>query len=448
MSKNLYLHKLLSNRYLCVVWDNVFKHVHRLHIESDEKETISYYNVYLGQVSKIAESINGYFVNFKEDSGLLPTQQKLSIGDYVLVQVKKKSSGYKKCLLSENILLRGNLVVLITNKPNGKVKKSLKIKAVPSSILQYLYKVKLPYSIILRKTGLKIPVIEVIREARFLQLLWESCLLSKEKRISKGKTGLILKIPNNPLMEFIAQESQEVNQVFVNSKTNENLVKMIGRVKLSKYLTIPNNLISHLSSLLSNFVKINNQGSMIVDKTEGGWFIDINTGVSKEKIDSRDNFLVTNMDSIKFIYERMVSQNISGIIIIDFVSMNNEWDIIKVEDSLRKFMLRDFSFSKLDPIQEHCTCLLFRQAKSNYNFLIDDVKAVLTLLKLERLMYQRQSAIIDCPTVREVNLVLEKVLCKKTLLNLRFSNVKVNLTIENEGNKLNEIKVKGESLTR
>ena len=441
MSRHLYLHKLLSNKYLCIVWDNVFKYIHRLYIETGE-EKISYYNVYLGQVSKLAESINGYFIDFKEDSGLLPTQQKLSIGDYVLVQVKKRSSGFKKCLLTENILLRGNLIVLITNNTNGKVKKSVKIKSIPSSILQYLHKVKLPYSIILRKVALKVPIIEVIREIRYLQLLWESCIFLKNKKISQKKIGLTLKVPNNSLNEFIAQESQEVNQVLVNSESDRSLTQMIRGMKLTKYLNMPNIITSHLSFLLHNFVKINDQGSMVIDKTEGGWFIDINTGIPK-KIDPKDNFLITNRDSVKFIYERMVSQNISGIIVIDFVSMDNSWDVIKIEDNLRKFMLKDFSFSKLDSIQEHCTCLLFRQAKSSYNFSNEDIKSVLVLLKLEKLT--QQSIVIDCSSIEEVNLILKKVLCQETLLNIRNSHIKLNLTLDS---KSNEIKVKNESLTR
>lgn len=414
-----------------------------MYIETDEEEKISYYDVYLGQVSKLAESINGYFINFKEDSGLLPTQQKLSVGDYVLVQVKKRSSGFKKCLLTENILLRGNLVVLITNNTNGKIKKSVKIKSIPSSILQYLHKVKLPYSVILRKVALKVPIIEVIREIRYLQLLWESCLLLKNKRISQKKVGLTLKVPNNSLSEFIAQESQEVNQVLVNSESDRSLTQMIRGMRLTRYLNMPNIITSHLSFLLHNFVKINDQGSMVIDKTEGGWFIDINTGVPKKKIDPRDNFLITNGDSIKFIYERMVSQNISGIIVIDFVSMDNSWDVIKIEDNLRKFMLKDFSFSKLDSIQEHCTCLLFRQAKSSYNFSSEDIKSVLVLLKLEKLT--QQSVVIDCSSIEEVNLILKKVLCQETLLNVRNFNIKLNLTLDG---KSNEIKVKNESLVR
>lgn len=120
---------------------------------------------------KTAESVNGYFIDFKEDCGLLPTQRKLAINDWVLVQVKKRSSGYKKCLLSDNILLRGNLLALITSKPYGKIKKSLKIKSVPTSLLKYLHRMQLPYSIILRKASLKVDQVKVVREARFLSLL-------------------------------------------------------------------------------------------------------------------------------------------------------------------------------------------------------------------------------------------------------------------------------------
>lgn len=95
-----------------------------------------------------------------------------------------------------------------------------------------------------------------------------------------------------------------------------------------------------INRALDRKVWLKSGGYVVIDETEALTSIDVNTGKYVGSINLEDTVLRTNIEAAKEIAKQLRLRNIGGIIIIDFIDMNNEYneqEVLKIlEDELKK----------------------------------------------------------------------------------------------------------------
>ena len=83
-----------------------------------EKNKVDIGNIYIGVVKNVVKNINGAFVEFDQDEiGFLSMRHRqYKAGDEVLVQIKKEATEEKRPMLSDQIELTGEYLVLTSDK--------------------------------------------------------------------------------------------------------------------------------------------------------------------------------------------------------------------------------------------------------------------------------------------------------------------------------------------
>jgi ribonuclease G len=142
--------------------------------------------------------------------------------------------------------------------------------------------------------------------------------------------------------KFIINDSQQYTKVL-------ELVEMIspslkGRVEyfskdynLFEYYRIE----SKINRALSRKVWLKSGGYLVMDQTEALAVVDVNTGKYTGSSNLEDTVLKTNMEAAKEIAKQLRLRDIGGIIIIDFIDMNEQQHQQMVLDALRQYLKRD-----------------------------------------------------------------------------------------------------------
>jgi ribonuclease G len=146
------------------------------------------------------------------------------------------------------------------------------------------------------------------------------------------EVGLVYQVPN--LLESISQECFQIhaNKLFLNKGSQELAEKIrknipspaliIERVEFEEVNLLKEFSINEqLSEALSTKVKLSCGGSIVIEKTEALTSIDVNMGSAVEaKISEQE----LNMHAAKIIAQQLRLRNLSGIIIVDFISLRSE----------------------------------------------------------------------------------------------------------------------------
>ena len=101
---------------------------------------------------------------------------------------------------------------------------------------------------------------------------------------------------------------------------------------------------THLSELLSRKVWLKSGAYLIIDKTEAMYVIDVNSGKNVTKKESAEYIYQINLEAANEIMRQMRLRNLAGMILIDFINMEEQRFIDALLQELRVL-------AKKDPIQ-------------------------------------------------------------------------------------------------
>lgn len=324
-------------------------------------------NIYIGKVQNIVANIGAAFIDiggtncyydlsqaeyaiFTRKTGKKP----LCIGDELIVQVSKEAVKTKAPTVSSNISFTGRYAVLTSG--NTRIGASAKIpRALREEYKERLKDLKNEnYGIIVRTNAKDAPFEIVLDEIQKLQRRFEqlreiasyrtcySCLDMAEKPyISDLKNvyteGLLEVVTDN--MELY----EEIKEYFQKEQP-EQLEKLRlyndPLLSLSKLYSVQ----TTLERAMSERVWLKHGGYLVIQPTEALTVIDVNSGkcVSKKKSDLA--YLNINLEAAKEIAKQLRLRNLSGIILVDFINLDDEEAMQQLLKEFRRYLL-------VDPIQ-------------------------------------------------------------------------------------------------
>lgn len=367
--------------------------------DDDESIKANEGNIYCGIVRDLLPGMQSAFVDIGEDKNafihikdVIPkvsnvtgnkdeNLEKYKIKDYlkvnmpVLVQVKKSEENLKGARVSTHISITGRLSVLMINvdfitvsqKIENKEERA-RLKKLASEILSELNEDS-KYGLILRTSAEGKEKAEIEKDVADLIEIWKKIKAAYDENLQDKRPQLIFQNYDVISKFLVSVLETDVDRVIVNSKNTYETVleylKKIGKENVevvlneNEDLTQMHDIAGQIEELKERKIWLKCGGFITIDKTEALTAIDINSGkFTGKKNSSKENTIYkVNQEATVEIAKQLRLRNISGIIVIDYIDMEEEQDRKNIMNLLEKELKKDRSktqvmgFTKLDLLE-------------------------------------------------------------------------------------------------
>lgn len=285
-------------------------------------------------------------------------QEVMKKGQVLLVQVTKEERGNKGASFTTYISLAGKYCVLMPNKSlqNGVSRKisnadeRRRLKNIISQLTQNSNNEKGLSSIIARTAAIGHTTLEIKRDCDYLVRLWnkirETTLRSTAPCFIHEEEGIIQKtirdIFNHTVQELIIQGSDAYQSALKFMK--DILPAEVDKVKEYKNkipIFTKFSVEDQLSNLYQPIVSLPSGGYIVINPTEALISIDVNSGKATSERNIEETALKTNLEAAKEISRQVKLRDLSGLIIIDFIDMEEGRHRKIIERSLKEYLSRD-----------------------------------------------------------------------------------------------------------
>ncbi len=318
-------------------------------------------NIYVGRVSNILKNISAVFVDISKDlSCYFPLEdykgeKALCVGERVLVQVTKDKIKTKQPTVSTNLTLTGNYVVVSSSGVVG-VSNKIKDSDTRKRLHTYVDRAKdilredktykeeqfASFGGILRTSAEAATEEEVVTEiVKLYKKLLEILFLGT----TRANYTMLYKAPSLYLDRFAKLSSDGISVITDNEEIyNELTTNNIANVSLytdSYEITKKYRFDHHLDKALSKNAYLRCGGYLVIEPTEAMTVIDVNSGKAIKGNGNQEKILEINKEAAAELARQLRLRNLSGIIIIDFISMKSEIHQKELLDYLRNCLKED-----------------------------------------------------------------------------------------------------------
>ena len=283
----------------------------------------------------------------------------LKQGQEILVQIAKEPIAKKGARITSHIALPGRFLVFMPTVNHVGVSRKIESDEERLRLKRILISEKGEASggFIVRTAADGASEEELRADLRFLISLWSDI---KQREESSKAPALIYHDLN--LIERVLRDqvSDNFSTIWVDSEAEyERIVRFLNRfqpslVRRVKLYTKETPLFEHfgiqdeISKALKSKVWLKSGGSIVINQTEALVAIDINTGKYVGKTARlEDTILKTNLDAIPEIVRQIRLRDLGGIIVIDFIDMDERKNRHKVMAALEEALKADRAPSKV-----------------------------------------------------------------------------------------------------
>lgn len=321
-------------------------------------------NIYVGKVQNIVKNIHAAFIEIADgimcyyslDDKADPvfTNPKkdsvMKIGDEVIVQVSKEGMKTKLPSVSSNLNFTGRYLVLTSQRKelgfSGKLNKEEKKR-----IREFL-EGEMPENagIIVRTNARNAKKEEILEELKNLQTRYETLLKKGHSRVcfsllEEHMPDYLQTLQNvyTQTLDEIVTDNPEVFQAVQNYLNCYGEYEIPLRFYEDKLLPLSKlySLESVLERSLQERVWLKSGGFLVIQPTEAFVCIDVNTGKFSGKKEIQETFRKINLEAAKEIAWQLRLRNLSGIILIDFINMENQEDKKELLHTLQAYLNQD-----------------------------------------------------------------------------------------------------------
>jgi ribonuclease E len=283
-------------------------------------------------------------------------QEVLKKGQILLIQVTKEERGNKGASMTTFISLAGKYCVLMPNKPsqNGisrKISNAEERKRLKKIINDLVSKTEnKSFSVIARTAGAGHTTLEIKKDYDYLAKLWnkirETTLQSQAPCFIHQEDGIILKtirdMFDRNVKEIIVQGKQAYTSCikFMNDILPHE-VKSVKEYKSKTPIFTKFGIEDQLIKLYQPVVYLPSGGYIVINPTEALVSIDVNSGKSTSERNIEEMALKTNLEAAKEISRQARLRDLSGLLIIDFIDLNENKNKKILERSLWEYFSKD-----------------------------------------------------------------------------------------------------------
>src|SRR6266705_2807565 len=371
-----------------------------LDIESAAKEQRKS-NIYKGVITRVEPSLEAAFVDYgTERHGFLPfkevarqffrpgvdvgrarIQDALSEGQELIVQVEKDERGNKGAALTTFISLAGRYLVLMPNNPRGGGVSRRVEGEDRDELRDIMDKLDVPagMSIIGRTAGISRSYEELQWDLTYLLKLWSKIVEATEPaRDSDGKLlnpapfliyqegSLVIRAIRDYFQPDIGEILIDTDPIFEQTMAfmSNVMPDNVGRVKRYRddVPLFSRFQIEHqIETAYSRQVSLPSGGAVVIDHTEALVSIDVNSARATRGHDIEQTAFQTNAEAAEEIARQLRLRDLGGLIVIDFIDMENQRNQREVENRLRDALRLDRARVQMGKISRFGLMELSRQ---------------------------------------------------------------------------------------
>lgn len=356
-NENAINNRLEGNIYLGKV-QNVLKGMQAAFVDiGEEKNTFIHLKDILAKIDEKQEDINQ--VIQKQDIKNL-----IKPGDNLIVQIKRDGTNKKGARVSTHLNLPGRYCVLMPNTPFITVSQKIEDKKEKARLIKIVQEA-LPDNCgaIIRTSSIGKQEEEIQKDVHLLYLLWEE-IEQKAKQQQKAPVllnksyGMIEKI----LLDLV---DQNIDKITVNNKQEyQAIIKIVKQMNEPIKVELREENLLEWHEIKKQIEKLEHRkiwlkcgGFITIDKTEALTAIDVNSGKYTGNQDLEHTVFEVNKEASVEIAKQLRLRDIGGIIIIDYIDMQQEENKEKIIQILKENLKKDRSktqivgFSKLNLLE-------------------------------------------------------------------------------------------------
>lgn len=365
MEKKILISTLLDEYRIAVIEDDVLVEFYIEHPDLVKRVG----NIYKGKVVSINPELNAAFVDIgtersaflsfsKEREDILEKiseeileERKMSKGDELLVQVVKEKVGSKGEGLTQYCSLPGRYLVLMPGVKHIGVSRKIVNLREKYRLKKIVKEIRTnEFGAIVRTAAQGVDRDTLSRDMKVLLKMWR-----RLEGISKKKTAPFLLYKDTDFITAYVRDNlgPDVHSIILDSKKTYRQV--LGYVKKFSpdYLS---KIVLHDSSVLlfdlykvtealkrsfEKKIRLPSGGYITIEETEALVAVDVNSGSFKGKKSPEMMSFVTNLDAAKEVARQIRLRDKGGVIVIDFIDMQDALNKRKVMNALRKELGRD-----------------------------------------------------------------------------------------------------------
>lgn len=337
-------------------------------------------NIYNGKIVRVLPGMQAAFVDIGQsrtaflhiNDMIWPRAQTapnifemLHPGQVVLVQVMKDMLGTKGARLTTDLSIPSRYLVFMPFGNHTGVSQKIELEQererlrVMIDTLQTEH--QLPGSVIVRTAAEGVTEQALSQDMAYLAKLWKF-IQKNQKEVDA--TALIFE--ELPLPERVIRDlaNGETHKIYVDSReiftklqsfVEKFVPTMQGRLNHypgEKPLFELYNVEEDIQKALRTRVDLKSGGYLMIDQTEAMTTIDVNTGSYVGGRTLEDTVFKTNLEATQVIVRQLRLRNLGGIIIIDFIDMQEQAHRDEVMRLLEKMLERDHAKTKITQVSE------------------------------------------------------------------------------------------------
>jgi ribonuclease E len=271
----------------------------------------------------------------------------------LLVQVVKEERGNKGAALTTYLSLAGRYCVLMPNTSHGGgISRKISNGADRKRLKSIIADLKLPNSmgLIVRTAGLQRTKTEIKRDFDYLARLWDEV---RDRTLASAAPALIYR--DSDLIKRAIRDlyHREIEEVIVEGeegyKAARGFMKLLmpSHVRRVKQYMDPTPLFQRhgvedqLTAMYQPVVQLKSGGYLVINPTEALVSIDINSGRSTREHNIEQTAFATNLEAAAEIARQLRLRDMAGLIVIDFIDMEQSSHVRKVEKAMKESLKND-----------------------------------------------------------------------------------------------------------
>lgn len=297
-------------------------------------------------------------------------QINLESGQNVIVQVVREAYAKKGVKVTTKIALPGRYMVLLPFDMllgvSRKINSIHERKRLRSAVRNFENR---EYGCIIRTAAKGKSEVELRRDWEDLVEKWEEILQKIERTEAPALLYQDLQLANSVVRDLFSNQVKKI--IFDSKKLYKEILKYIkkvsphlenkiqlyeGKESIYEHFGIEN----ELAKTYSRKVMLPSGGDIVIEQTEAMFVIDVNSGRGSEK-EQEKNALRTNLESADEIARQLRLRDIGGMIIVDFIDMNQEQNRRRLFYEMKKHLSKDRAISVVYPLTQLSLMQITRQ---------------------------------------------------------------------------------------
>jgi len=271
----------------------------------------------------------------------------------LLVQVVKEERGNKGAALTTYLSLAGRYCVLMPNTSHGGgISRKISSGADRKRLKQIMADLSLPSTmgLIVRTAGLERTKTEIKRDFDYLARLWDEI---RERTLHSSAPALIYQdsdLVKRAIRDLYNRDIDEVivegEEGYKDARTFMKLLMPSHVRRVKQYVdAVPlfqrHGAEDQLSAMYQPVVQLKSGGYIVINPTEALVSIDINSGRSTREHNIEQTAFSTNIEAAHEIARQLRLRDMAGLVVIDFIDMEQSGHIRKVEKAMKDALKND-----------------------------------------------------------------------------------------------------------